>query len=540
MVSAVLLVSAILPLLALATNHATQPCHTGRCRWEHADDYGYGRFDLAGSVSSISDLTPSAGWTILDCDPSATEQDIRLVCHDPSKGCDHLYLNGAHHTIVRLPEEVCGSTAFAFVKDEWVHNDQSIRGHKRHVRRNGAQPVVKGITLSTNYSELDHTRHGEVSFDATGFSGPAPTADNTKCINGLKWDCDDATIPQSFNVTHTGNLYSHSFDCPQQGSTPGYAGDVNVDLTASVNGSMVFGWSLAGTLLHPKQKIEFYFGLNTTIAGTMNLNSNLNGSLSSGKQEFAQIQLIPMTGIPGLLSIGPAFTVYGEADATLSANVDLSVDMTYSLANAKLYFPNTSETTGDFDSTGSGLQLSASPSAAAEGKVSVHLIPSLSMGVEIVKVLNTHVDLGLDASAALDMTLHAGLDAATSTDGSSSAGAEWGGCINATTSLNIDVSADADIPPLYSKDDTMSLWSYTWPLYSNCFNGSAPIDRRAYIDQGDAVMGSYRDRVMNRYMKNATPANGAAGTLPSGCGTIGNSPSLLPVVPKKASSSSSH
>ena len=59
-----------------------------------------------GPVSSISDLTPSAGWTILDCNSSATAQDIRLVCHDPSKGCDHLYLNGANNTVVKLPDGV--------------------------------------------------------------------------------------------------------------------------------------------------------------------------------------------------------------------------------------------------------------------------------------------------------------------------------------------------------------------------------------------------------------------------------------------------
>lgn len=59
-----------------------------------------------GSISSISDLTPAAGWTVLDCEPDSREQVLRVVCHDPSKGCDHLYLNGAEHTFVRLPKEV--------------------------------------------------------------------------------------------------------------------------------------------------------------------------------------------------------------------------------------------------------------------------------------------------------------------------------------------------------------------------------------------------------------------------------------------------
>lgn len=163
----------------------------------------------------------------------------------------------------------------------------------------------------------------------------------------------------------------------------------------------------------------------------------------------------------------------------------------------------------------------------------MHLIPSLSLDFELMKFVHTSVNLDLDASAGLNMSVYAGVDASTSTDGSSSAGAEWGGSLDATTSLNIDVSADLDLPPLYNKGDTKSLWNDTWPLYSTSFNGSAPIGRRAYIDQGDAVMGSYRDRVLNRYIKNATPASNAAASLPSGCGTNGNS-SLLPVVPRKA------
>ena len=60
----------------------------------------------SGSQSAVSDLTAAAGWTILNCDPKKADQDIRLVCHDPSKGCDHVNNDGAAGTIVRLPKSV--------------------------------------------------------------------------------------------------------------------------------------------------------------------------------------------------------------------------------------------------------------------------------------------------------------------------------------------------------------------------------------------------------------------------------------------------
>ena len=70
-----------------------------------AADVPYNRAQT-GSNSSISDLTEAAGWTILDCDGSSADQDIRVVCGDSSLGCDHLYNNGAEYTVVRLPDEV--------------------------------------------------------------------------------------------------------------------------------------------------------------------------------------------------------------------------------------------------------------------------------------------------------------------------------------------------------------------------------------------------------------------------------------------------
>ena len=60
----------------------------------------------SGSPTAVSDLTPAAGWQILDCDSNSTAQDIRAVCADPSASCEHLFQGGAVGTIVRLPENV--------------------------------------------------------------------------------------------------------------------------------------------------------------------------------------------------------------------------------------------------------------------------------------------------------------------------------------------------------------------------------------------------------------------------------------------------
>lgn len=71
----------------------------------------------AGSQYSVSDITGAAGWEIINCTTSTTDQDIRLVCtgeDDESVGCDHLYQAGAEGTIVRLPEDVSSKSFVGF------------------------------------------------------------------------------------------------------------------------------------------------------------------------------------------------------------------------------------------------------------------------------------------------------------------------------------------------------------------------------------------------------------------------------------------
>ena len=65
----------------------------------------------------MSDLTPAAGWVILDCDPNALDQEIRLVCEtdDEESGCNHVFEHhGPVDKIVRLPESVSNCYKYKF------------------------------------------------------------------------------------------------------------------------------------------------------------------------------------------------------------------------------------------------------------------------------------------------------------------------------------------------------------------------------------------------------------------------------------------
>lgn len=94
-----------------AANDWTKPCFSGSCSYDVAPSSQSAAASLqiwSTNNSSISDITEAAGWIVLGCNNSTT-QDIRLVCNSDdadASGCNHLYQSGAEDTIVRLPASV--------------------------------------------------------------------------------------------------------------------------------------------------------------------------------------------------------------------------------------------------------------------------------------------------------------------------------------------------------------------------------------------------------------------------------------------------
>ncbi|KDQ25416.1 hypothetical protein PLEOSDRAFT_1045132, partial [Pleurotus ostreatus PC15] len=101
-----------------------------------------------GAPHAISDITPAAGWVILDCDANSMAQDIRLTRNSPLL-VSHLFDGaGPVHKYVRLPEN-CGSEPFARVANLRVHENQSIPEHaaSKISRRDGTAPQVFAISI---------------------------------------------------------------------------------------------------------------------------------------------------------------------------------------------------------------------------------------------------------------------------------------------------------------------------------------------------------------------------------------------------------
>ncbi|KAM5537468.1 hypothetical protein V8D89_008795 [Ganoderma adspersum] len=497
-------VAALFPVVALAANNWTQPCHTGECEWDLPAKQGSGTMRLSGSNTSISDLTSAGGWTILDCNATSADQDIRVVCHDPSQ-CDHVFQNGAENTVVRLPND-CSSEPFAVVTRVWNHSDQSIPASRRSLlkRRGGPQRLVQGVSLSTDFAGTNSSQHGNVTVLVVGSSVPGlnnltqtvPGCD-AKAVASASHGCNATSVALSifdpfskktksgsFNIpdkTFQKNLFNDSFSCPQSGAIPAFNGNISVDLTSTIGGDINYAITFAGILsaLH-SSALSLVVGFDASVDGTLSLTADLTGTLSTGDIPLFTI------GLPGLdfgsiLKIGPTFNINAEADATIATNLELDVPLSFTLSGGKLVFPPSqgSSSAGSFTPENASVKLSASPNVTAKAQLAAHIKPSFEFGMTVLKQtadifleLDTFAELDLELTAAANASVSAGSSSGNSTSTSAGASAGAGGCVDVQAGLSVNAGADADLFGIIKANDKVSLFSKSFDLFKKCFGNA--------------------------------------------------------------------
>lgn len=129
-----------------------------------------------------------------------------------------------------------------------------------------------------------------------------------------------------------------------------------------------------------------------------------------------------------------------------------------------------------------GLRLGASPRLSTHARVEAHIIPTLSMGINLLDgFAETAVSLELDTSAGLDLSLSTSTSASVSTESGGKATStrpQWEGCVGVDAGFSVNAVAEADLSHFFSVGDSLPLFGKTFQLYEHCF-GSGAQERRA-------------------------------------------------------------
>ncbi|KAJ7763202.1 hypothetical protein DFH07DRAFT_813111 [Mycena maculata] len=487
-----------------AANDWSTPCFDGHCSYDIPGSSAVsGTLSVWGAVDAISDITPAAGWTILDCEKGAMAQDIRLVCHD-SSGCPHLSQNtGSVGKLVRLPQS-CGQSAFARVAQDWVHQNQTLPADLATTlrRRDGELPQIKGLSIDADFNSVELSQAGPVNFAIHGLTSSVPTnpapqrrsrfaparsVEDRSVLSVLQqafqeFNSFNQTTMQKLpevNVKKTFPLLDADVSCPASGDIPAFKASVTGEVDACMVANVTLAVTAVGTLTPANfTKFGIVVGLNANLEGTLSISSSASATVDSGTVDLFTVG-IPGLDFPGILSIGPTFKIQGQVTATLDIDLDLKVDLSYCIDDAKLFYPPSpyNNNSGTFTPDNSPLNFSVSPALASSATLEAHIIPGLDFGITAIGGEATAtVFVDVDTSSTLTLSLDGSKDTSgnISTSGvASKTSADLDGCVDIGAGLAINAGAQGNLFGLFDFAPQVNLFTKNFDFFKKCFGSQA-------------------------------------------------------------------
>ncbi|KAG8936087.1 hypothetical protein FRC02_004712 [Tulasnella sp. 418] len=251
-----------------ATYNDAQPCLQGSCSISIEDSPAkvFGSLVINGQTASISDISEAAGWTVWNCERSPGSQEIRLACTGESELCAHVFQDGAVDTIVRLPES-CGIGPFARIAKSRDVVKEILPSHVSEVATNSRKPPpsIHAFTIDTDFGKIS-TGRGNVQFvisatnlpDQSAYLGKEALQEGLRRRSSMKFGkrgwineffqhltAVNSThkAVQKVNISKSSSLVNMDVECGQ------VTGHVDVDVDASVQASISYGYIVVGTLV---------------------------------------------------------------------------------------------------------------------------------------------------------------------------------------------------------------------------------------------------------------------------------------------------
>ncbi|KLO17547.1 hypothetical protein SCHPADRAFT_158639 [Schizopora paradoxa] len=444
-------------LQAVCTNDWTKACLGGSCSFdiEETPTNMGGTIQISGSSSSVSDITPAAGWQILNCTDSTNSQTIRLVCTNESLGCEHIFQDGARDTIVRLPQG-CGRGPFVRIANHTISEDQSLPTNinSRVIKRGGTVTQVHALQIDDNFAQSSG-QHGNVSFEihAQGDFRVNNDSKQSKRQTGSGSTSGAVDIPaQSIFFFDTSLTCPAANDTTQTQTISGSLAaiqtqfDITVDVTST------------GTMSPPNiETLSFSAPMNGALALDTIYNTGLQGSLEAANIPLGSAEF-PSFSIDGIVEINPTFLATGDATmvaellsnfaplSSFSANIN-NLQFTFPSndppANVDITIPN-----GPFDVLAEPtLNSSAQFTFASLYEFDVQ-ISAFSQSVDLSVAYNYFNDLQLVSTPSVNNSEQV--------------------CINITNSLAVAVSNSGAFFDAFSGTQSQSIFAQVVPVLSSC------------------------------------------------------------------------
>ncbi|KAG8967788.1 hypothetical protein FRC03_009337 [Tulasnella sp. 419] len=375
-------------------------------------------------------LREAAGWTVWNCERSPESQEIRLACTGEPELCAHVFQDGAVDTIVRLPES-CGIGPFARIAKSRDVVKERLPSHVSEVATNSRKPPpsIHAFTIDTDFGKIP-TGRGNVQFvisatnlpDQSAYFGKEALQEGLRRRSSMKfgkrgWINEFFQHLTAVNSTHkavqkvdiskSSSLVNMDVECGQ------VTGHVDVDVDASVQASISYGYIVVGTLV-PLHIEDFglFAGVTSEIAAKFNVHAAATGE------------------------------------------VDL------------VYPPEHGASIVHVTPLDAPFQLNLVSGASAEGSITVHLIPRIECSISLlggVGIANVFVQV--DVSPRLRGDIRASKFYSTTSDAVNA----LNGCLDLTNSVHVSAGAEGTLLPLDTVNTVYNLFEKEDHLWKECF-----------------------------------------------------------------------
>jgi chitinase len=434
---------------------------------DEPNDAAFGFFVLASpeEIQTSLDKRDGSHWELFDCFDDVTEgtHTIRMICSDTSEdsNCNKIYLGkGVPGTIIEMPSK-CGPGKYAVANNMQVSSNQTLPDHLNK-RAFPEDAVVHDLTFNYDFTlvprdfgdtqmrldfsnekgywdavvnkagnskrkrSLDdhqgnHKRWLEEEWRDDFHKGARETSDLHK-----RWFGSDVVdwLKGLLNVATGGGLeVQHSVDetltvilINEQYGPCNFKGvdvqaNIKAEARANVKVSTSFGLTIVSTLTIPPDlsSSHLYFKNNGEVSATFTVDALTSATFKTDDIELYGLDQFPGATftVPGILTVGPNFRLFGAVDASVEIAGHLQADVAIGSWDIQQTYPAASKeyepqglSTPSIDGTQADLDdMTFDYSVTANGSLSIHLKPTFTFGIEFNpswKVDDCKVDLVAD------------------------------------------------------------------------------------------------------------------------------------------------
>ncbi|KAF7335391.1 hypothetical protein MVEN_02191600 [Mycena venus] len=460
------------------------------------------------AVSSLDDT--DTDWVIpaSACDATSEQpQTVPMYCSSNLKTstCAHVMIGGAENTIVKMPAS-CGAGPYARIASLNIHPNPSALGlSAAELAQKPASEPVYLLSFDYDFTAIPEDNapvymRADMS-DMPGYWDEVVDApDDGTRKRGIRvsrelehmveprwggsftsWLKKVTTVQQKATATRSFNW--------QDTDPPTFTASLGASLTGSASLNAQYGFYLEATVVPPAISSAYVFvSAASAVKGQFALTGKAAVTYNSQKDHLRAIWIPwivcvrpnslrllfpPLTVIslcsPGLITVGPSLVIQGYIQGQLSLDGQFTTSVSrnfpavsFSLGKSS---PDVFGAPVAIASANQGINLQAGFDVALSGDLSIHAVPSIQLGLN---VLNGQL-MDAQAGAVVDVDLYGGVHF----NGSVSSAQAPQFCIGAYYGVSVDVGLQGNILYWEPTSLTHNFFATQQEIFGKCFASSS-------------------------------------------------------------------